>query len=74
MSAPIGMDHAAQWSAWQTTWAYLLAPDDVAGSARLLGAGVQLQTHEDHVSALQERDVAFEEDSRHVPTSTANRF
>jgi hypothetical protein len=49
-------------------------PTDTAADRRPPEAGVRLTMHEDHVSALQERDVAFEEDSRHVPTSTANRF
>ena len=42
---------------------------DSADDRRPLGAGARPSMHnEDHVSALQERDVAFEEDGRHEPT------
>ena len=41
------------------------AASDTADGRRPLGAGDRPQTHEDGVSALQERDAAFEEDDRH---------
>ena len=43
---------------------------DTAGPERPLGAGARPTTHEDGVSALQERDAAFEEDEHREQITT----
>ena len=70
MSAPTGISHAARWQAWTTTWAYLLAPDapgttDTAVTARPLGAGDQLTTHNDRTVSWQGTGTVVEEDVQH---------
>lgn len=75
MSTPAGISHAAQWLAWERTWAYLLAPHetatDSAGSDRPLRAGVQPTQH-NAASAFSGRQGGVEEDDHRELTKAAN--